>query len=1210
MARRTPGRRGTPAALITAALTFVLVLGTAPAQALPAWAPPDGALPATTPVRDEASPYRAKTESAVRAQLEAKNTKKTKSDRTATSRATFWVALSHEADSSAAREKSVKTDRTRTLYESKTAHAERTQAPLKALLEREGAAYESFWIVNTIKVTAGKALAEKIAARPEVAALEADDPLPLPEPLPGRAEPGVNAVEWNVDRINAPKVWSGLGVRGEGIVVANIDTGVDFTHPALKTRYRGLKTDGTHDHDYHWFDPTRICSGSAPCDNNGHGTHTMGTMAGDGGAGNQVGAAPGARWIAAKGCEDAGCSRTALMRSGQWIVAPTDRAGAHPRPELAPDVVNNSWGARDPDPWYAGVVQAWRDAGIFPAFANGNHGPRCASSGVPGAYATSYSTGAFDSNNTIAPFSSRGPGDGQGVKPDIAAPGVNVRSAWTGGGYHSISGTSMASPHTAAAVALIWSAAPALRGKVAETERILDGSAVDTEDLSCGGTAADNNVWGEGRLDAYAAVLAAPRGPLGAVTGTVTTAVGPLADAVVRFEGPMTTAVTTAADGGYRVPRMTAGDYRITVTGFGYLTETGAVTVVENGTAVKDFTLTEAPHAQVTGKVTSHAGAEAGATVKIQGTPATTTSGPDGTYRLRLPLGAWDLVVTPGYRCAAAATVRVEVSADAVKDFALADRTDAFGTACTVSAGVPFPRGETQLPYPHEFTFDLPFPVPFYGRTYRSATYSASGVLAFGEMSHESDNQPLPMPRAPNAALYPFWDDIRIDAEAGVYWSVTGTAPHRKIVVEWRNLLIPSYDPGPRDRVSVAAVVGEDGTASFHYKDIGTGPSERGEHATIGVENGDGTDALMFSYNEKTVRDGMSIHFRTTKTAVVSGTVTDANDGKPVADAAATAGGVRDTTAADGQYALQVPAPADHDLAVTAPAYVPGAARVAPRPGGVTVTDLTLDTGRVTPHTPSLTVVVPAGQQRTRTLTLHNTGSPTPFTLAEKDGKGWIVPTPTSGDLARDERRTITLAIDTTGALPGSVLRGTLRLTSQSGRTPVLDIPVTVAVPAYQTALDTGATAASVDPLGDTWTPDTPYAAGGHGHLGKTSRQSTNRPIVGVPPASDPKLYRTARQGTYEYRFDGLSPGTYRVELGFAELDSKRPAQRVFDVMAEGTQYVPNLDLALEAGVRTVHDRAFTVQVTDGQLNLRFVANTGKTLVNTIRVTERPDLTG
>ena len=139
-------------------------------------------------------------------------------------------------------------------------------------------------------------------------------------------------MEWGIDRIRADQVWSTFGVRGEGITVANIDTGVEFTHPALVGKYRGNTGGGTFNHNYNWFDPSNVCGNPslAPCDNNNHGTHTMGTMVGDDGGANQIGVAPGARWIAAKGCETNNCSDAALLASGQWILAPTDLSGSEP----------------------------------------------------------------------------------------------------------------------------------------------------------------------------------------------------------------------------------------------------------------------------------------------------------------------------------------------------------------------------------------------------------------------------------------------------------------------------------------------------------------------------------------------------------------------------------------------------------------------------------------------------------------------------------------------------------------------------------------------------------------------------------------------------------------------------------------------------------------------------------------------------------------
>ncbi|HEX2417989.1 MAG TPA: S8 family serine peptidase, partial [Micromonosporaceae bacterium] len=424
----------------------------------------------------------------------------------------FWVVLDSDADLAGAARLKRKADKGRFVLTAKTRHAERTQAGLRAVLDRHKAEYASYWIDNSLFVTGDTALLAEIAARPEVEAVEADEAVELPAPLPGENEPSVNAVEWNVGRINAPQVWSDLGVRGEGIVVANIDTGVQYNHPAVGGQYRGRNADGTYNHNYNWHDPAAICTGATPCDNNGHGTHTIGTMVGDDSAGNQIGVAPHAKWIAAKGCESSSCSRNSLLSSGQWMVAPTDLAGQNPRPDLAPDVVNNSWGGSGLDTWYAQTVQSWIAAGIFPAFSNGNSGPSCSTSGSPGTYVISYSAGAFDINNAIASFSSRGPGETGDIKPNIAAPGVNVRSSVAPNTYASYSGTSMASPHVAGTVALMWSAAPAIQGDITATRQLLDDTAIDVANTTCGGTTDDNNVFGEGRLDAYAAVLATPRG--------------------------------------------------------------------------------------------------------------------------------------------------------------------------------------------------------------------------------------------------------------------------------------------------------------------------------------------------------------------------------------------------------------------------------------------------------------------------------------------------------------------------------------------------------------------------------------------------------------------------------------------------------------------------------------------------------------------------
>ncbi|GAA3369974.1 hypothetical protein GCM10020367_14750 [Streptomyces sannanensis] len=1125
----------------------------------------------------------------------------------------FWVTMKDSADLSEAKKAKSKAAKARAVRAAETSFAKKSQAGVIAAAKDAGAKYQSFWISNTVKITGTQALAEKLATRSDVAALEADTPVDMPDPIASATEPTVNGIEWNVDRINAPKVWNELGVTGEDIVVANIDSGVQYDHPAIKSKYRGLKPDGTYDHAYNFFDPTNVCEGDAPCDNNGHGTHTMGTMVGDDGGANRIGVAPGAKWIAAKGCESSTCSREFLLSAGQWVIAPTDLSGANPRPDLAPDVVNSSWGSNTIDTWFKDTVQSWRDAGIFPAFSNGNNGPGCNTAGSPGAYVNSYASGAFDANNAIAPFSSRGTGEGGAIKPNIAAPGANVRSSVAGGGYLPMSGTSMASPHTAATVALMWSASPAIRGGIAETERLLNLTAIDVDATSCGGTAAKNNIFGEGRLDAFAAVSATPRGALGALEGKVASGGAALAGATVSLDGPVKRTGITGADGSFAWPKLMVGDYKVTVTKFGYLAVTGDLTVTEGRTTTRDFTVDAAPSAVLKGKVSSDV-AEGGASLVVQATPVTATAAADGSYEMTLPLGTYNVAVTPTGMCASATSVSVELTADKTQDIQLPTRTDAFGHACRLSSGGDFPTGETKLSLQSttngQAGIDFPFPVPLYGKVYRAATATTEGSLNFGTTSTSNLNSSLPSIFAPNGSLYPFWDNLTVDAEAGIYWSARGTAPHRQIVVEWRNVQIAGASA---NRVTFAVVISEDGSVSYHYKDIGDGRYEGGEGATIGVEDETGTEAFLYSYNQKVVTDGMVLAFRTTKTGVVSGTVTDANDGKAVEGVTVTV--TKDGTAAgsaptavDGQYLVSVPAgtdTADYAVSFTAAHYSAAGVTRSLKAGGIEVADADLETGVVTAGTKAYTLVLPAGQTRTRPLALSNAGSAVTYQVAEKDGAAWVKPSVTSGTLDSGAGRQLTLTFDTTGATPGSVLTGTLLVNSESARKPVIEIPLKVVVPAYQAALDAGTAGRQVDALGDTWGPDQAYAAGSYGYLGTGNEVRTNKAITGT---DEQELYSTARQGAYEYRFDNLPDGVYQVELGFAELTEKAPAKRVFDILAEGTEHVSNLDLALEAGALAAHDRTFTVTVTDGQLNLRLVAVTGKTLVNKVRISHRPDL--
>ncbi|MEV1171492.1 S8 family serine peptidase [Nonomuraea sp. NPDC049784] len=1142
-----------------------------------------------TPAFAQAPPESNKIDQAVQADLSADD------------KATFWVRLKDKADLRSARTAKAKADKGRQVYRLKTETAAASQANVRKLLKSAHADFTPFWIVNTIRVTGDAGLAAEIAKLPEVAAITPDRIVESPEPKPGVAQAKAGSVEWNIDRVNAPKVWDELGDRGEGIVIASLDSGVQWDHPALIASYRGTQADGTVDHNYNWYDPAGACPDRTPCDDRTHGTHVMGTMVGADG----IGVAPGAKWITAKACGVGGCPSYALLAAGEWILAPTDRNLQNPRPDLAPDIVNNSWGGPGLDLWYKEIVEAWVAAGIFPAFSNGNSGPECDTTGTPGGYTAAYSAGAFDANGTIMPESSRGPGENGEIKPNIAAPGVNVRSAVPGNAYGLKSGTSMASPHVAATVALMWSASPALRGDVEATRALLDGTASDVDDTRCGGTAADNLVWGEGRLDAYAAVKATPSGELGTLTGKVVSDGSPVAGATVSVSGPLSRTVPTGQDGTYTLPRLLSGDYQITVRKFAYDDATATVTVADGQTATKDLTMTPQPLSTVSGTVSSTGAPEAGATVSAAGTPATAVTGADGHYELKLPHKDYDLKVTPASRCSNERTVPVTVTGEMSTDIELPANADAFGYTCR-SGKQPYVEATDRQSLTNDDdvqTIDLPFAFPFYGKTYTSGTVSTNGFVAFSPHWYAfPSNVPLPTTNAPNAGIYPYWDDLALDEKGGLYTATLGTAPNRTFVIEWRNARF--YDDN--QWFSFETLLGEDGSIDFRYHGIATSRAA-GEGATIGIENGDGTDALQYSAGLAAIADGQSLAFAARQHGLVTGTVTDANDGKPLAGATVKVGQAASfTTGADGAFLGQVPA-GDHPLEVAAENYGTLTKEVTVKAGERNLLDTALTTGRVTASTDQLTLVMPASATRKGTVELTNTGADTTYTVEIDPGQSsWLGVAPAGGQIAAGKSAKLEVTASSAGMAPGSVCTGVLVVRSASGRNPALPVAVSVVVPKHQVAVDAGGGRSVTDAAGDTWTADHKYTSGGHGFLGESKTSTTSKTIGGT---SEQTLFRSVREGMSEYRFDNVPDGVYTVELGFAETRNKQPGKRVFDVAIEGEPVIRALDPAREAGENTAIVRQFTVQVVDGQLNATFHKQTGDPILSFIRISERPDKT-
>jgi subtilisin family serine protease len=576
-------------------------------------------------------------------------------DLAADGKADFWVVFDEQADLSAASRIRGWRERGRYVYRRLTTTARKSQSEVVAELAAENVRYRSFWIANAILVRGGdRAMLRTLQAEPGVSRIAARWRARVPEFSPTSDRARTAALEWNIGHIRADAVWELFDVRGEGVVVGSIDSGVQFDHPALAAQYRGNVGGGAFDHSHNWWDPSEVCGSPSlqPCDNNGHGTHTVGTILGDDNASRQIGVAPRARWIAAKGCEEQSCSDFALLSSAQFMLAPTDLEGRNPRPELRPHVINNSWGTDvGSDVFYREMVQAWVAAGIFPSFANGNNGPECGTVGAPASYPESYGVGAFDRENRIASFSARGASPlGGMVKPQIAAPGVAILSSIPGSRYGTASGTSMAAPHLTGAVALIVSGAPQLAGDIEGLRTLLDEGAVPTEDLTCGGEPGDNNVWGRGRLDVLASLQRAPGGSAGGVSGTIANSKDgePIVRALVTVRiGTRSLDERSAGGGTYMFARLPAGSWEVTATAPGYRPATRTIDIVAEEMITADFALSPLP--SVAGVVRDANDGEPVAGAEVQATNGeaarTVVTGPAGTYSLFLDLGSWTVTV-------------------------------------------------------------------------------------------------------------------------------------------------------------------------------------------------------------------------------------------------------------------------------------------------------------------------------------------------------------------------------------------------------------------------------------------------------------------------------------------------------------------------------------------------------------------------------------
>ena len=442
--------------------------------------------------------------------------------------AEFLVLLREQADLSGTSLLETKLEKGEYVYRQLTEVAARTQGPILAELSALEVEHRPYWVANMIWVRGDFPVLTALASRRDVAHIYANPKVRLDEPrrdLVPQIVQSSDAIEWNIDRVRAPEVWA-AGFTGQGITIGGQDTGYEWQHPALRDQYRGW--DGASaDHNYNWHDAIHQSDGNPcgqdspePCDDLGHGTHTMGIMVGDDpGHANQIGMAPGAKWIGCRSMDRSLGSPVTYSECYQWFIAPTDLNGMNPDPSQAPDVISNSWACPpkegcDEPLILQQVVQSVRAAGILTVHAAGNRGPFCNSVNMPGAiYDASFTVGNTNFDDEIELSSSRGSVtiDGSGrLKPDVSAPGTSIRSSYLGGGYLEFSGTSMASPHVAGLAALLFSAQPELIGEVDQVENLIARTAVPlTSEQECGGVSGSvipNNTAGWGRIDALNAI--------------------------------------------------------------------------------------------------------------------------------------------------------------------------------------------------------------------------------------------------------------------------------------------------------------------------------------------------------------------------------------------------------------------------------------------------------------------------------------------------------------------------------------------------------------------------------------------------------------------------------------------------------------------------------------------------------------------------------
>ncbi|MCK5685841.1 S8 family serine peptidase [bacterium] len=493
---------------------------------------------------------------------------------------------------------------------------------------------KSLYTINAILATISKEEMKVIKSRDDIKKIIPDTPVFIPRTFPGkRVEGDYGDYTFGLFNIGIPEIRKSLNITGRNVLIGHIDTGVDATHPDLVGKI------------LHYIDLTS--SNTDPTDTQGHGTHTAATIVGGKASGKYIGVAPDAKLAVARGIG----SSSKLLESMEWMFDPD----GNPDTMDLPKAVSCSWhsGYGDQTAYYA-MIEKWIGFGIIPCFSAGNSGPKPASITKPKEHPGTFANAAVDNKDAIASFSSRGPGMYKGSKtnkPDFAAPGKDVYSAKSGGGYTSKSGTSMACPHTAGVIALLFEANPDLT--VDQVRDVLTATAVDLGDEGY-----DYN-FGHGRIDAYSAVSLAMSG--GKLIGTVKDSSEKPVKARVFIK--QNEKEYFCNNEGSFLMFLPEGRYDITFSAFAYLNTSISITIKKDQTQNVDIILNNAPSVKISGTITSDlSGEPLKAKINLVNFPdMNTTAEETGDYSLELPSGKYRLTVSCfGYETAISDPVTIQ----------------------------------------------------------------------------------------------------------------------------------------------------------------------------------------------------------------------------------------------------------------------------------------------------------------------------------------------------------------------------------------------------------------------------------------------------------------------------------------------------------------------------------------------------------------------